>query len=129
MVFCLVLVPKRVSNLIKGKIVFLATASSSSKPNLVCVEANNVFEDKILITNNMMCKTIKNLKQNKKASIAVFNKKGAFQLIGVVEIFSKGKWFGMVKELPENKSYFPKSAILFSVKEIWDLNKGVKCLL
>ena len=120
----MVKIPKEISELIEGKTVFFATASSLAEPNLVCVEINKVFEDKILITNNMLGKTETNLAQNKKSSISFYYSRKAFQLKGVIESFSSGKWFDSVKSLPGNSKYSPKAALLFSVKEIWDLDSG-----
>jgi len=111
--------------IIEGKIVQLATVSKKGKPNCICVEANKVIGNSILITDNQMEITFKNLMKNNKVALVIYNPKKnyAYQFKGIAKYFSSGKYFNLVKKLPANKDFSPKGAILIKVKEIYDLNE------
>jgi predicted pyridoxine 5'-phosphate oxidase superfamily flavin-nucleotide-binding protein len=102
----------------------LATCDSGNNPNVVGVACCRVFDNnKILITDNFMNKTRKNLLENNKAAVAVWssNMTEGYQFKGKVEYLTKGKWQQMVNEDPENEGLAHKAAVLLHVEEIWDL--------
>ncbi|MFA5358001.1 MAG: pyridoxamine 5'-phosphate oxidase family protein [archaeon] len=110
---------------LEGKIVFFATSSKQGKSNLICAEVNEILPDaRILITNNMMKKTVKNIKENNFCSLAVYSKKISAQIKCSAKYYSKGKWLNYVKTLDSNKGYSPKGALILTVKQIFDLNSG-----
>lgn len=121
-------IPNNIIRLFEGKIVYLATASSSGKPNLVCVSVNKVIGNKVIVTDNMFNQTRINIRKNPKASIAFYYLGKAFQLKGIISYQTKGKWFDYVKKDPSNKGYSPTAAVVFNVNEIWDLDKGKRVL-
>jgi len=103
---------KSFKKLIEGKILQFATANKNSKPNLICVEGNKVINDSILITNNQMGKTFKNLKENKKVALVAYNPGRRFygyQFKGTAKYFTSGKYFELVKRLTSNKGWNPKA--------------------
>lgn len=112
------------TNLIEGEILYLATADPNGKPNLITCEGNKIFGDTIVITDNMMGKTRKNLKNNSKVAVVCGSGDKWYQLKGTASRYSSGKWFKFVKGLPTNKGYDPKGAVLVKVKEAYDLGSG-----
>jgi predicted pyridoxine 5'-phosphate oxidase superfamily flavin-nucleotide-binding protein len=119
-------IPKELISLFEGKTVYFATASKTGVPNLVCVVPNKVEGGRVIITDNMMNKTAKNLKENKFASLSVYSSGKGIQLKGLVEYHTKGPEFDFVKSDPANKGYSPKAAIVFLVLEIWDLDAAAR---
>jgi len=122
----MVLIPKKLISLFEGKTVYFATASKSGVPNLVCVVPNKLDGGRVIITDNMMNKTAKNLKENKFASLSIYSLGKGIQLKGLVEYHTKGSDFDFVKSAPSNKGYSPKAAIVFLVLEIWDLDSATR---
>jgi predicted pyridoxine 5'-phosphate oxidase superfamily flavin-nucleotide-binding protein len=108
--------------LIEGKIVYLATADPNSKPNLITCEGNRVLKDTIVITDNMMGKTRRNLLKNRKVAVVCGSGDKWYQLKGVASYHPTGKWLKFVQGLPANGGYDPKGAVLVKVKEGYDLN-------
>lgn len=102
----------------EGKEIILATSSRSGNPNANIVISLGFVDDRLLVADCQMNTTIKNLKENKK--ICVIG--GYYRLKGVVEIFSSGKYFDIC--VKKNKDYKVKNAILISIDEVFDLNKG-----
>jgi uncharacterized protein len=99
----------------------LATINKNNNPNVVymsCVKV--VSKNQILITDNYMNKTRKNILENKSCAIAVTDSKFdcGYQLKGTAKYFSSGKWLKAVKELKKNKGLPAKGAVIFVVKEI-----------
>ena len=70
-----------------------------------------------------MNKTRQNLLKNDHVSLAVWSKdmKSGYQFKGIAKYLSTGKYKNMVDNDPDNKGLAHKGAVLFTVKEIWDL--------
>jgi len=107
----------------KGKEIVLATCSKKSAPNANIVLSLGFFEGKLLVADCQMKNTIKNLKENPKICVVG----GYFRIKGKVKIFSSGKYFNLC--VRKSKGYTVKNAVLISVDEVFDLNKGkgAKC--
>lgn len=105
----------------KGKIACLCTASKNGKPNAIFAESW-VFENKVLIVNCHMNKTVKNLKENKKVSLTAQNGKEYYQIKGTAQYLTKGKWLEKAKQIVKGTGYTAKSAVLISIKEVYDLD-------
>ena len=101
----------------KGTELVLATSSEKGDPHANIVISLGFVDDKLLIANCQMETTIKNLKATKNICII----SGYYRLKGIVEIFDSGKYFDICNEA--NKKYPTKSAILITVKEVFDLDK------
>jgi predicted pyridoxine 5'-phosphate oxidase superfamily flavin-nucleotide-binding protein len=114
----------KLRNLVEGKVIAFATSDKNGKPNLVMVEGNKIIGNQILITDNQLNKTLRNLKQNKKAAIVCGSGDKWYQLKGNASYYSTGKWLEFVKSLPANKGYKPKGAVLVRIKELYSLNDG-----
>lgn len=109
--------------LTRDKLIILGTSSKNGKPNIIIVASYGIFDNRILISDCQMNKTLKNLNENKSIALCVFNKKDPFQIKGEASYFQKGKFFEIVKKFCEGNSYKPKGAILIKINEIYDLDK------
>lgn len=114
---------EEIKKLVEGNALALATVDSSGNPHCIAVAFVKVFDDKILITDNYMVETPKNIKNNPNVSLSVWTRnweedcKG-FELKGTAEVFSEGEWMDKIKEIPENKGEPCKNAILVTIKDI-----------
>lgn len=109
--------------LIDANAIGFSTVDKSGKPHSIAVAYVKVFGNKIVITNTHIKESVKNLKNNKNVALVVWNKEWetacvGFELKGVAENYESGKWFEFVKNMPENKGYNVKSAIVISIKKI-----------
>jgi uncharacterized protein len=97
----------------------LATVDKEGNPRATNVAYAKVKDNKIIITNNYMERTLENIKQNPHISIAVYNNKWAgYQIDGTTEYFEKGEWFDFIKSLKENKGEPAKGAIVVNINSI-----------
>jgi len=107
----------------------VATASKDGIPNVVPIHFVKVYdEDTILLVDNFMDKSLKNLQENPQISICVWDmdKKQAYQIKGQATIVTSGKPFDeavvwVKKGKPE---LTPKSAILMQVTNIYNCQPG-----
>ena len=113
---------------VEKDLVFLATASKEGIPNVVPIGfARPLDEDTILIADNYMNKTRKNLEENPNISLVTKDAtKCPFQFKGKIEIFESGKYFDIVTEWGQNAmtKLTPKAAILMKVEEIYSIQPG-----
>lgn len=97
----------------------LATADPDGNPHVIAVAYVKVKDEKIVITNNCMKVTIKNLKKNPNVCLAVWDKNWrGYQIKGKAKYFEEGEWYNFVKSLKENKNESCKGAVVIEVKEI-----------
>lgn len=113
------MIDDKVKQLIESEAVAVGTVMPDGKPNIIGVACVKVVEGKILITDNYMNQTIKDIKNNQRVALAVWNKKWeGCKLIGVAEYFTQGKWLERVRAIPENKGMPAKGAIVVTVNRI-----------
>ncbi len=119
---------KEMIDAVEKDLVFLATSSEEGVPNVVPIGfARPISEDTILIADNYMNKTRKNLEKNPWISLVTKDAtKCPFQFKGKVEIFESGKYFETVTEWGQNAmtKLTPKAAILMKVTEIYSIQPG-----
>lgn len=117
-----------IKNAIEKNLVFLATSSAECAPNVVPVGFSRPIDDRrILIADNYLNKTRKNLDSNPQLSLIISDAKNfPYQFKGTVEIFESGDYFDEVTEWAQNvmSELEPKSAIIFTVKEIYSVKPG-----
>jgi uncharacterized pyridoxamine 5'-phosphate oxidase family protein len=101
----------------KGKELILATSLKNGNPHANIVISLGFAGDKLLIADCQMKTTIKSIEKNK--NVCVIG--GYLRLKGFAKIFSSGKYFDLC--LKENRECGVKSAILITVKEVFDLDK------
>ncbi len=107
----------------------VATASKDGIPNVVPIHYVKIYdEDTILLVDNFMNKSLKNIQENPQIAISVWdmNAKQAYQIKGQATIVTSGKPFeeamAWVKiGMPDVN---PKSAILMQVTHIYNTQPG-----
>ncbi|WP_449240652.1 pyridoxamine 5'-phosphate oxidase family protein [Desulfoscipio gibsoniae] len=114
---------------IKTAIYPVATASKDGIPNVVPIHFVKVYdEDTILLVDNFMDKSLKNLRENPQLSICVWDmdKKQAYQIKGKATIVSSGKPFDEAVDWVKKGAphLAPKSAILMQVTSIYNCQPG-----
>jgi hypothetical protein len=115
---------KELKNLIEENALAFATVDEKGNPHCVAVAfVKVVSENQILVTDNYMVETIKNIQQNPNVALAVWNKNWkencvGYELRGTAEYFTEGKWYEIIKQIPENKGEPCKGAILITINKI-----------
>ena len=109
-----------IKDLIENNPVALATVTEDGKPNVIGVACVKVISDEqVVITDNYMNQTVKDILQNKNVCLNVWNSefKGC-KLVGEAEYFTDGEWKKYVEQLVENKGLPTKGAIVVKVSKI-----------
>lgn len=108
-----------IKKIIEENPVALATVDNEGKPYVIAVASVKVKDDKIIVTNNYMKKTIENLKNSPNISLVVWNKDlEGYKIQRVAEYFSEGEFFDFVKSLEENRNEPCNGAIVIEINEI-----------
>jgi len=112
-----------IKKLIEDNVLAFSTVDNNNKPHSIAVAYVKVFGNKIIITNAHIKESIKNIKQNSNVSLVVWNKEWekacmGFELKGMAENHTSGKWLEFVKKMPDNEGYDVKSAIIVKVSKI-----------
>ena len=96
-----------------------ATVDATGVPNAVWVlSARLLDDDKVVIANNAMSKTLANVETGGKASLLyIAPEREAYQLKGSVEHHREGPIYDYLKSWL-NPSYPGRSAVLFKIEEI-----------
>ncbi|NYB52848.1 MAG: pyridoxamine 5'-phosphate oxidase family protein [Methanobacteriaceae archaeon] len=119
---------KEMMDAIEKDLVFLATASSEGIPNVVPIGfARPIDNGSILIADNYMNKTRKNIEENPHVAIVTKDAKtNPYQFKGTAEIFESGEIFDEVVEWALNvmTKLNPKAAIVVKVTEIYSVQPG-----
>lgn len=114
------LTKKQLDLLKRRKIVVLATSSASVQPRAIFVEINQVRDDKVIITDNEMETTKKNLLENKNVFVLVFEEDCHYglKILGEAEYRTEGEYFDFVKNLESNRDYDPKGVLIITIKDV-----------
>ena len=96
----------------------LSTCSKKAIPHANIVISLWFVDDKLLVADCQMVTTIQNLKEN--SYICVIGKH--YRLQGKVDIYASGRYFDVCVE--KSKGYTVKNALVISVDEVFDLDKG-----
>ena len=110
--------------LVEENALAFATIGEDGNPHCIAVGyVKVVSKNQVLITDNYLVKTVKNIKRNPSVALAVWSRnweddcKG-FEFVGIAKYFTEGKWFEEVKKIPENEGEPCKAAILITVNKI-----------
>ena len=101
----------------------VATADKNGNPNVIFVGMWKFIDDEtIMIVDNFLKKTAKNLKENPKLSIVGYNSesKKSYQVKGSVDYLDKGDRFEEAKRLAESNKLPGKAVVIFHIEEIYD---------
>jgi len=88
-------------------------------PNISVAAYLKVVDNQIVITDNYMAKTIRNLGKNKKIELAVWGDDWVgYKISGTASYETEGKWFNIVKSQVENLGLPAKGAIVVTIDSI-----------
>ena len=89
-------------------------------PNAVAVAFVKVVSEKeILITDNYLNQTIKDIEQNSNVCLLVWNDKWeGYKIIGQAKYYKTGKWKKFVEKMKENKGLPAKGAVMIKAVKI-----------
>ncbi len=110
----------KIKKLILNNPAALATTDSKNRPNISVVAFLKIASDeKIIITDNYMAQTRKNILNNPRVCLAVWDKNWfGIKIIGQAKYYSQGKWQDYVKKMKENSNLPAKGTILLTPKKI-----------
>lgn len=106
-------------NFEKGKEIILCSCSDN-EPNANIVISLGFCDDKLIVSDIQMKKTIENLQKNN--MICVIG--GYFRLKGSVEIFNSGKYYDFC--CANSDGYPVKHAIIISIDDVYDLDTDIE---
>jgi predicted pyridoxine 5'-phosphate oxidase superfamily flavin-nucleotide-binding protein len=110
--------------IIENNPIAFSTVDDNNKPSVIAVASVKVVSDnQILITDNFMKQTNKNLVTNNNVCLAVWDKDwNGYKISGTAEYFIQGKWKKFIENIPENKGFSTKGAILINIQKLEKLN-------
>lgn len=115
---------EELKKLIEKNALAFATVDENAKPHCIAVACAKVIsKNQILVTDNYMVETRKNILKNPNVAMVVWDKDWkencvGYELRGLAEYFTEGKWYNMIKQIPENKGEPCKGAILITISKI-----------
>jgi uncharacterized pyridoxamine 5'-phosphate oxidase family protein len=108
-------------SLLENNPISIAT-TDGEQPNIAVAAYARVVDDKLLITDNYMSKTVKNLTDNNSVAIAAFDKNWqGVKIIGKAEYAANGKYYDFVKDMPENNGEPVKGVIIVSPEKVYSI--------
>jgi len=109
-----------IKDLIESNPVAFATVTEGNKPNVIGVAFVKVIsEDRVLITDNYMNQTVKDITQNPNVCLIVWDSEfKGYKLVGQAEYFTEGEWKRYVEQMDENKGLPAKGAVLVTISKI-----------
>ncbi|MDD3283977.1 MAG: pyridoxamine 5'-phosphate oxidase family protein [Patescibacteria group bacterium] len=115
---------KQINFINKNYTAVFTTCDSRNKPNSIFVEICKIEdEDKIIITDNEMKITRKNLQENCNVCLLFNdNKYNVIKIFGKAKYFKSGKYFEYVKKLKDNIGHNPKAAVVVKVLKIIEIS-------
>jgi predicted pyridoxine 5'-phosphate oxidase superfamily flavin-nucleotide-binding protein len=114
----------KIKKLIEENALAFATVDEKGNPHCIAVGfVKVVSKNQILVTDNYMVETTRNIQKNPNIALVVWSKDWkekcvGYELRGVAQYFRSGKWYEMVKKMPENKGEPCKGAILVTINKI-----------
>jgi hypothetical protein len=113
----------------KNKVYILATADKAGKPNGVPVAiANIVSDEEIMVVDNLMYKTRKNLEENPVAAISYWSPEDhyGYQVKGKTRIETSGERIEAVRKKLKEDGFpmTPKGVVILSVEEAYYIGMG-----
>lgn len=110
----------KLKKIIEENVVAFATANKKGNPHCIAVTGVKVVsKNRLLITDNQMQKTRKNISENASVSLAVWNEKEeCVKISGKAGYYITGPWRRRVQGMKENKGYAAKGAILIAIAKL-----------
>ena len=110
----------------KGQELVLATASKTGEPNANVVESLGFCDGRLMVIDVVMNRTIKNLRANPRICVYGASHGEYYRLNGAVRLVTNGKYFAWCVKW--SKGYKVRTAIVITVKTVFDLEKMKKVL-
>jgi hypothetical protein len=109
------------------KNIYMATCSKDGIPNVAPMGGFKLLDDEtILISDQFMNKTLKNLKENPKVALSFWGDKGGYQIKGTITIHTDDQIFkddvAWIKSVMPKLN--PKSAIVMKVTDVYSIKPG-----
>ncbi len=105
----------------------LATSSNEGVPNICNIGGKYIRDDgKIIVVDNFMNKTIKNITFNPQVSILIRREKESYQIKGTSEYLTEGDEYKEAYKWMKSKGdkYPAKGAIIITVTEVFNAMTG-----
>jgi len=124
-----VITPELKEKLVKAGVLHLATASKTGVPNVAPMGAVMIEDDHILIANNFMNKTMKNILENPQVSVLAWTRElgDCVQFKGTAEVMKDTPEHKKMHEMLEAKkpgAYPCKDLVVITVKEVFTCMPG-----
>lgn len=113
--------------LIENNVVAVATVDEGNKPHCIAIAAVKVISpNQVIMTNNYMNQTPKNIQCNNTVAFVVWNKDWendciGYEFIGSAEYFCNGNWLNEVKKMKDNEGLPAQGAIVVTIQKIKQL--------
>jgi len=119
-------ITQEMKELIEKNIIAFATVNRDKQPHTIAIAYPKVVSDnQVILTDNFMQESVKNIKENKNVSFVVWNTGWkdindcyGYEFIGNADYFDSGKWLDFVKNLDKNKGLPAKGAVLITISNI-----------
>jgi hypothetical protein len=112
---------------LENSIWVLATADKQGIPNAVPIHWGKVLrDDKLMMVNNFMKKTLDNISVNPNVSVSVWKEKTGFQFKGKASVETSGSNFeaGRAMVLEANPKANPKGVVIVDLQAIYLTTPG-----
>lgn len=115
---------EELKKLIEENALAFATVDGSGNPHCIAVAfVKVVSKNQILVTDNYMIETIRNIERNNNVALAVWNRNWeencvGYELRGTAEYYTEGEWYERVRQIPENEGEPCKGAIFITINKI-----------
>jgi predicted pyridoxine 5'-phosphate oxidase superfamily flavin-nucleotide-binding protein len=107
----------------KTMVYILATSSKDGKPNGVPIGMVRIKDDEVVLADNFMLKTRRNLEENPVAAVSYWSREDryGYQLKGKTRIETSGEYYDeIVRGMEERKAPFkPKAVVVLTVEEAY----------
>lgn len=104
--------------------IVLATSSKEGSPRAIMVVSLGFVDDRLLIGACLMGKSLENIKENNKVSIATFENNAYYRIDGLATIYSEERYLEIA--VKKSNPPLPKAAIVIDIKEVVNLGTGEK---
>ena len=110
----------KIKRIVEENPMAVATVMPDGRPNAIGVAyVKVVCENQILITDNFMNQTIKDIAKNPNVVLLSWDKEmDGYKFVGTAQYFDSGEWLTKIKQMPENKGLPAKGAVLVTVNLI-----------
>jgi len=118
------MINKGIKNMIENNALGFATIDNLGNPHNIAVGfVKVVSKDELIISNNYLEETIKNIKKNPNVALVVWARNWednciGYELKGIAQYFTEGKWFDFIKKIPINNGEPCMGAILVKLNKI-----------